>query len=92
VNEIERIVARVWQEALGVPAVGMNDNFFDLGAHSLTVAEVQARLQDALGCEIALLDLFQFTTVSTLASHLAGTQSHSQVSERAQRRRSARQR
>jgi amino acid adenylation domain-containing protein len=90
-NEIERTVARVWQEALGVPSVGMHDNFFDLGAHSLTVAEVQARLQDALGCEIALLDLFQFTTVSTLASHLAGTQSHSQVSERAQRRRAAHQ-
>jgi len=90
-NEIERTVTRVWQEALGVPAVGMNDNFFDLGAHSLTVAEVQARLQDALGCEIALLDLFQFTTVSTLASHLAGTRPSSQVSERAQRRRAAHQ-
>ena len=90
-NEIERTVTRVWQEALGVPAVGMNDNLFDLGAHSLTVAEVQARLQDALGCEIALLDLFQFTTVSTLASHLAGTRPSSQVSERAQRRRAAHQ-
>jgi amino acid adenylation domain-containing protein len=91
-NEIERVVARVWQEALGLQTVGMNDNFFDIGAHSLTVAEVQARLQDALGREIALLDLFQFTTVTTLASHLAGTQSDSQVSERAQRRRLARQR
>jgi hypothetical protein len=52
---------------------------------------VQARLQDALECEIALLDLFQFTTVSTLASHLAGTRPSSQVSERAQRRRAAHQ-
>lgn len=91
-NEIERVVCRIWQEALGVPAVGMNDNFFDLGAHSLTVAEVQARLQEALGCQIALLDLFQFTTVSTLASHLAGTQARSQLSDRAQRRRMAHQR
>ena len=55
----------------------MNENFFDLGAHSLTVAEVQARLQEALGREIALVDLFQFSTVSALAGHLAGTQSHS---------------
>jgi len=91
-NEIERIVAAAWQEALGVPGVGMNDNFFDLGAHSLTVAEVQAKLQEALGREIALLDLFQFSTVSALASHLAGTQSHGQVSDRAQRRRLAQQR
>ena len=86
-NEIERIVAAAWQDALGIPSVGMNDNFFDLGAHSLTVAEVQAKLQEALGREIPLLDLFHFSTVSVLARHLAGTQSHRQVSDRAQRRR-----
>jgi acyl carrier protein len=70
----------------------MNDNFFDLGAHSLTVAEVHARLQEALSREIPLLDLFQFSTVNALAGHLAGTQSHGQLSDRAQRRRLARQR
>jgi amino acid adenylation domain-containing protein len=90
-TEFERLIARVWQEALGVSAIGMNDNFFDLGAHSLTLAEVQARLQDALGREVALLDLFQFTTVSTLAAHLAGTQTQGEASDRAQRRRLARQ-
>ncbi len=90
-NEIERIIAGAWQDALGIPSVGMNDNFFDLGAHSLTVAEVQAKLQDVLGREISLLDLFQFSTVNALAGHLAGAQSHGQVSDRAQRRRLARQ-
>lgn len=90
-NEMERIVAAAWQDALGIPSVSMNDNFFDLGAHSLTVAEVHAKLQEALGREISLLDLFQFSTVSALARHLAGTQSHGQVSDRAQRRRLARQ-
>ena len=89
-NEMEGIVARVWQEALGVESVGMNDNFFDLGAHSLTVAEVQVRLQDVLGREIVLLDLFQFPTVRTLAAHLAGTHSRGQLSDRAQRRKMAR--
>jgi acyl carrier protein len=90
-NEIECVVAAAWQDALGIPSVGMNDNFFDLGAHSLTVAEVHAKLQEALRREISLLDLFQFSTVSALARHLAGTQSHGQVSDRAQRRRLARQ-
>jgi amino acid adenylation domain-containing protein len=89
-NEIERIVASAWQDALGIPSVGMNDNFFDLGAHSLTVAEVQAKLQEALGREILLLDLFEFSTVSALARHLAGTESHGQDSRRAHRRMSAR--
>jgi acyl carrier protein len=77
---------------LGVPSVGLNDNFFDLGAHSLTVAEVQAKLQSALKREISIVDLFQFSTVSSLSRHLAGTQSHSQVSDRALRRRLAGQR
>jgi acyl-coenzyme A synthetase/AMP-(fatty) acid ligase/acyl carrier protein len=91
-NEMGRIVAAAWQDALGVASVGINDNFFDLGAHSLTVAEVQAKLQTELGREISILDLFQYSTVSALAKHLAGTQSNSQVSDRAQRRRLARQR
>jgi amino acid adenylation domain-containing protein len=90
-NETERIVARVWQEALGIPAVGMTENFFDLGAHSLTVAEAHAKLQEVLGREIALLDLFQFSTVSSLAAHIGGSQTKNQVSDRAARRRMARQ-
>jgi amino acid adenylation domain-containing protein len=94
-NEIERIVARVWQQALGIPSVGLTDNFFDLGAHSLTVAEAHSKLQEALGREISLLDLFQFTTVSALAAHLGNAQAAtaaSQLSDRAARRRMARQR
>ncbi len=91
-NEMERIVASAWQDALGVASVDINDNFFDLGAHSLTVAEVQAKLQTDLGRDISILDLFQYSTVSTLAGHLAGAQSNSQISDRAQRRRLARQR
>ncbi len=91
-NEMERVVATAWRDALGVPSVGINENFFDLGAHSLTVAEVQANLQMALRREISILDLFQYTTVSALAKHLAGTQSNSLISDRAQRRRLARER
>jgi amino acid adenylation domain-containing protein len=91
-NDMERIVAAAWKDALGVASVGINDNFFDLGAHSLTVAEVQAKLQTDLGREISILDLFQYSTVSALAKHLAGTQSSSLSSDRAQRRKLARQR
>ena len=92
-TEMEQIIARAWRDALGVSSVGLNDNFFDLGAHSLTVAEVQARLQQDLGREVALVDLFEFSTVASLAAHLAGDQivaAVSQASARAQRRRMAR--
>jgi len=79
VSDIERIIVDAWKDALGAPVVGLNDNFFDLGAHSLTVAEVHARLQNVLGREIDLVDLFQFSTVKALANHLAGSQPQSQV-------------
>ena len=86
-SEIERVIAGVWQDALGIAAVGIDDNFFDLGAHSLTVAEVQATLQEVLGREIGLVDLFQFPTVRAFAGHLGGTQQPGATSDRARRRR-----
>lgn len=91
-SNLEGVIATAWQDALGLPIVGMNDNFFDLGAHSLTVAEVHARLQGLLHRDISLLDLFQYPTVSSLAAHLAGSASGMQASDRALRRRLARQR
>jgi amino acid adenylation domain-containing protein len=93
-SEMEQVVANAWKDALGVSMVGLNDNFFDLGAHSITVAEVQAKLQNILNREISLVDLFQFPTVNSLSRHLTGEQSGAaptNISERAQRRRLARQ-
>lgn len=97
-SEMERIVARVLQQALRISSVGLDDNFFDLGGRSFTVAEVRAKLQEALGRDISLVDFFQFTTVRALAAHLdtqsSGAQADtttSQLSDRAARRRMARQ-
>ncbi|MFL5383056.1 MAG: phosphopantetheine-binding protein, partial [Longimicrobiaceae bacterium] len=66
----EREVARVWQEVLGVPRVGLDENFFEIGGHSLLLARVQERLQEATGREVGVIDLFQFSTVRALAEHL----------------------
>ena len=66
-------------------------NFFDLGAHSLMVAEVHMRLQQLLSRELSLVDLFQFPTVAKLANHLNGGDAAPQVSSRAERRLAARQ-
>ncbi len=90
-SELERKIAQVWKEALGVEHVGLHKNFFDLGAHSLMVAEVHIQLQQLLGQEISLVDLFQFPTVSALAAHLDGQESAPQTATRAERRLAARQ-
>lgn len=67
---VEQMVAGVWQEALGLERVGLDDNFFDLGGYSLLVARVRFTLQERLRKEIALVDFFCYPTVRLLAQKL----------------------
>ena len=67
---VEQMVASVWQEALGLERVGLDDNFFDLGGYSLLVARVRFNLQERLQKEIALVDFFCYPTVRLLAQKL----------------------
>jgi acyl carrier protein len=90
-SNLERVIAEAWKDALGVDRVGLDENFFDLGAHSLMVAEVHIQLQQLLGRELSLVDLFQFPTVTALAKHLNGEALAPRVSSRAMRRLAARQ-
>jgi non-ribosomal peptide synthetase component F len=69
-SDLERSIAQIWQEVLAVPQVGRDDNFFDLGGHSLLTVQVQGRLKRTLGLQAAITDLFRFPTVRTLAEFL----------------------
>ena len=69
-NEIERLLARLLSEALGTPSVGIHDNFFDLGAHSLLIAQVHARLVSELRRDVPIVDFFTYPTVASLAAHI----------------------
>jgi amino acid adenylation domain-containing protein len=91
-NELQKMIAEAWKDALGIDHVGVNENFFDLGAHSLIVAEVHMQLQQRLEREISLVDLFQFPTVAALANHLNGEELAAPGLSRAERRLAARQR
>lgn len=66
----ERVIAEVWSEALGRP-VGRDDNFFEIGGHSLLAVRVFRTLTDAIETPLALTDLFRYPTVRTLAAHVA---------------------
>ncbi|MEV0198798.1 amino acid adenylation domain-containing protein [Nonomuraea sp. NPDC050691] len=68
----QRTVAQVWHAVLGVPRLGPDDNFFEIGGHSLAMAAVQARLKAATGREIPIVELFRHPTIRTLAAHLDG--------------------
>ena len=69
-NDLERRVAEVWREVLGVEEIGADENFFDLGGHSLLLARVHGRLSEITGAAFPLVDLFTHPTVGTLAEHL----------------------
>ncbi|MEU6868978.1 non-ribosomal peptide synthetase, partial [Streptomyces sp. NPDC046876] len=70
-GEIETAVAGIWAEVLGVEQVGIHDNFFDLGGHSLLLAQVRGRLATRLDVPIPMVALFQHTSVRALALYLS---------------------
>jgi natural product biosynthesis luciferase-like monooxygenase protein/amino acid adenylation domain-containing protein len=71
-NDLERTIAGIWQEILNVPRVGVQDNFFDIGGHSLLTVRVHARLRTAVDRQVSLTDLFRFPTIRALAKHIGG--------------------
>jgi amino acid adenylation domain-containing protein len=69
-TELERTVAAVWAEVLGVERVGLDDNFFELGGNSLLIVRLRARLAAATGKELPVVELFRSPTVRALAERL----------------------
>jgi amino acid adenylation domain-containing protein/non-ribosomal peptide synthase protein (TIGR01720 family) len=78
----ERRLAEIWSEVLSIDEVGVEDNFFELGGNSLLVIRLCARIEDAFGVAIHILDVFQNPTVAALSSilemlRLSGSRSNS---------------
>lgn len=69
-NEAERQIANIWQELLGLEKVGVYDNFFDLGGHSLLLAKVHTRLRQVFSKSMSVIDLFKYSTISSLSEFL----------------------
>ncbi|MER2161285.1 non-ribosomal peptide synthase/polyketide synthase, partial [Rhodococcus sp. (in: high G+C Gram-positive bacteria)] len=67
-TEIERVVADVFADVLGVERVGIDDDFFELGGNSLVATQLVTRVGSALGVQLGVRELFESTTVATLAA------------------------
>ena len=68
---LERKIAGVWREVLGLQHVDVERNFFDLGGHSLALVRIQEKLRDAVGLDVPLVELFHYPSVRTLARYLS---------------------
>jgi len=70
-TDLERSLAAIWTDLLPVERVGVRDDFFDLGGHSLAATRIAGRIRSELGVDVALTILFDEPTVERLARRLA---------------------
>lgn len=67
----EQILAKIWMEILGRKQVGIYDNFFDIGGHSLLIIQVGSKVREIFNTNISVTDLFKYPTISNLAKYLS---------------------
>jgi hypothetical protein len=100
-NRLERTIAEVWKDVLRVDKLGVDDNFFDHGGHSLALVQAHEELAKKLGRDDLLqVDLFTYPTIGSLARYLAEAETEAEaeqaeldgMQERATAQRQARQR
>lgn len=90
-NGLEKKLLDIWKEVLGVNEISVNDNFFDLGGHSLSLLEVQKKINQRLKRDVTVIDLLQYPSIKILAGHLSGHNENRLVANRmrAQRQKEA---
>ena len=74
VGQMEETVAAIWRELFQVDRIGMDDNFFDLGGHSLLLVRAHERLLGEVRADLPIAALFQYPTARSLARYLSGAE------------------
>ena len=85
-HALEEVVADIWAGVFGYGQIGVQDNFLEIGGHSLLAMQIMSRLREVFPIEISLRDLFESLTVAGLAERIlqAGQKAHVEVVEIAQ--------
>jgi amino acid adenylation domain-containing protein len=69
-TEIEKKVAKIWQEVLNVKKISRNDNFFNLGGHSLKAIQVLSRINSQFKIDLGLKDVFESPTIFEIVNRI----------------------
>jgi len=85
-SALEQQLADIWKNELKLATVGVDDNFFDIGGHSLALVRVHQALQKALAREIPITELFQYPTIRSLAAQLGDKRNERSLAEKSQSR------
>lgn len=94
-SETEKLVSDAWRHVLKLNQVGVNENFFDIGGHSLLVVQLHAELKQRSATPISLTDLYQYPTIKSLSDYIAsgsGGEAIQKSASRGARRRALRRR
>ncbi|HFC11943.1 MAG TPA: amino acid adenylation domain-containing protein [Anaerolineae bacterium] len=94
-SQLEQDISTIWANLLHVQKIGIHDNFFDLGGHSLLLVQAHRQLQAQLDQQIPLVKMLEKPTVASLTSYLSsgpGKQTFTTVNTRADKQRMARRR
>jgi amino acid adenylation domain-containing protein len=78
---MERTIANIWQEVLKLEKVGVNDNFFGLGGHSLLLVRTHSKVSEVLQVKLSMIEMFKYPTISALAEHLSGQRGPAPVAQ-----------
>ncbi|MCK4258506.1 MAG: non-ribosomal peptide synthase/polyketide synthase [Halanaerobiales bacterium] len=73
-NEIEEKLTRIWSEILSVEKIGINDDFFDIGGHSLKATSLVAKIYKECNVEIPVREIFKNPTIKELAEYISQTE------------------
>jgi fengycin family lipopeptide synthetase D len=71
-NDLEKKIAAVWQELLGIDQIGIYDSFFDLGGDSLNMVQLGGKLKNVLNREVPVAMLFRNSTIHSFIQSIEG--------------------
>jgi acyl carrier protein len=81
-NSVEQVLAEIWQQVLNVERIGIREDFFEMGGHSLLAMQVASRVREDLGIELPIAAVFSCPTVAGLGEYLLQDLSNRAMVER----------